>query len=337
MIALLTVVLVSVVAFVTDFGMAYANQRALQNGVDAAALAAAHTLDAEADEISSCSEMVADTTNVAAARQAAVDYFRANVPNTEATLAPDTDGFSVECTADDKQVLVSVAAEQESPSFFGGLMGVDGVPIGQSSKSMIGTITGAIGVRPFAVCKEQAGDLVESGDILTFNFSNSDGGCGSSAGAFGLLDLDNSTGGGANDLKEWVEHGYPAPLPNFGAMLSENGNEYAALPIDKIMDETVVLPVYDAINSGKYHGVGYITVQVCAWGNHAPPDQKGLCFDSVSWQAALDRWGAGSGHSAPHYMQVRFRDYSPQADLSTACTLGDPGCDFGAHVVKLAD
>jgi hypothetical protein len=221
-------------------------------------------------------------------------------------------------------------------------MGVDGVPIGQSSKSMIGTITGAIGVRPFAVCEKQAGDLVTTGTALTFTFSNDDGGCGAAAGQFGLLDLDGSTSGGADDLKKWVKDGYPAPLPNLEAMLHESGGEYNALPMADLMDTTVVLPVYDYVTgSGKdtaYHGIGYITVQFCAWGSGAKssPAAQGSCYDPASWEAAWNGFD-GKGKGSAYFIQGRFQDYSPQAELNPECELGDETCDFGAHVVKLAD
>jgi hypothetical protein len=192
-------------------------------------------------------------------------------------------------------------------------------------------------VRPFAVCKAQAELLTSApGTVLTFSFGKNDGGCGGGPpGTFGLIDLDGAVSGGANDLKSRVQYGYDEAVQPFDAIISENGNEYTSLPMDTLMDVRFPMPVYDSYGSaGKtYHGIGYVTVKACAWGQgHDSPTYKGSCYNALNYTAKADTVG-----SKDWLMQVEYVNYTPQAKLNASCTLSDDTCDSGKRVAALAD
>src|SRR5262245_56430910 len=74
--AVCTVILVAVLAFLTDFGLAYANKQALQSGVDAASLAAAQHIVETAQPKATCASI--DATMEASTAIVVQEYFRLN-------------------------------------------------------------------------------------------------------------------------------------------------------------------------------------------------------------------------------------------------------------------
>lgn len=353
--AVLAVVLVGIVAFVTDYGLAYANKRLLQNGVDASVLSAAQTINETAPPQASCADMLSHT---AAARSEAEAIFRENAPAAGAALQPGGAGFTVDCV-DGLGMVVTATGYQDSPAFFGGVFGISRVPIAQSAKAVVAVAGEVRGLRPFGVCNLDARSVIDfPDDAKTLSFSKGSEGCGTGSGNWGLLDLDGFKGGGNNDIKDRIEFGFEGKIPDLTNVQSETGNFGGGLTdaMNAILGKHIPLPVFDKVNGGSgsnltYNVVGYLVVEICAYDFGGSSAGSHLCHDPVEWAASTAAVaagggkgkggkggsGSGGGGSTTNYLQVRHVKYVPVGEANLDCALGDGLCDFGTRVVKLAD
>lgn len=156
LVALLSIVLMGVLAFVTDFGFAYANERRIQNGADAAALAAGRKIAISAPAGSSCASIA--STNLSSTRAYASTVFGRNV-GSGATLDSGTAGYNLTCETVQGTpgvLVVTVVGRQDSPTFFGGIFGKNAVTVVQRSRVVVGALGSAVGLRPFAICATYA-------------------------------------------------------------------------------------------------------------------------------------------------------------------------------------
>jgi hypothetical protein len=339
LIALLTVVLIGVTAFVTDFGFAYANQRSLQNGVDAAALAVGQEIAVGANSADDC-EAVELAYDTSAVESDAANWFQENVPAAVGASAPASlDDFAVECEDINgvAALVVRAEAEHDSRTFFGGIFGHEDIDITTQARVIVGPPATVLGVRPFAICEEVA-DLrdADPGVHVTVDFDNDDVGCGSADGNFGTLDLrPNPVGSPGNLPQEWTEDGYPDPISvadpmtfegSPGAPSTNFADEFAA-----ILDEPIVVPVYDSLTSSGSHSVynitGFVAVTFCGARLNPSTLITGDCL--VSNDTTND------GHA--RWAQVQFTKYIPMGELNVTCEMGDEDCDSGLRVFKLAD
>lgn len=335
LVAVLTLVFVTFLAFVTDFGLAYANNRTLQKGVDAAALAVGNDLALSAPMTADCNTMAALAN---ADRATAEDLFRQNVPDAAAELEAGTAGFHATCewNGSVQMLVISVRSAQDSPAFFGGVTGVDQVALGKASRVVVGPVGEMLGLRPFGLCKGVADQATTyPSDAFTMDLSNADIGCGSASGNFGPLDLRNITGNPGTDLVgEWTADGYPDPIPaestpfDFQPSNGSIANNFEAEMIT-LLGDTIVLPVYD-VRSGNgdtalYHIVKFAAVQICAI-------KAGLsAYHDLCWDPATVLTGSND-----RYLQFRFVRHVPLGEVSITCALG-ASCDTGLRVAKLAD
>lgn len=290
LIAALTVVLVGALAFVTDFGMAYANQRQLQNGVDAATLAVGQKIASDMDPEDSCQEAV-DALDLAALRASATTFLGRNASGDGVALRDGTAGFSVECKdlagTGAEQLVVTAEAAQTSPTFFGGVFGADGVNLSEHARAVIG-VGIPLGLRPFGVCAQDAEELISKDGALTLTFAKGDEGCGTGSGNWGLLDFDG-TGGGRGSGKDcdsekamlncWIREGYAGTVTAPSVIGGQTGS-FGGLGDDMsaILGEEVPLPVYSSVSGNganiEYAVTGYIFVQVCAYDFQGSSDKS---------------------------------------------------------------
>lgn len=327
MIALLTTSMVVVLAFVTDFGMAWSNKQALQNGADAAALAVAQEIAITAPADRNCAWIEANMGS--AMRAKAEEYFAANTPG-GGSLKPGNEGFQITCTASGQPV-VRVTGGQDSQVFFGHLAGVSKIPVQQSAKALVAPVNRVIGVRPFAICQADANRIKTSTLPYAVSFDNADAGCGYAPGNWAVMDFN----GGANstvELAEWVLRGYSGPIsvappvylpgnpgaPNPGAIDAE---------MTAVLDKEVVLPVFDALTGqgqgSSFRITGFLGVQICGWKfNHNTG--TGTCGSTVA-------------NPPQNYLQVRFRRFIAIGDLNLSCPVADPTCDNGQRGFALAE
>lgn len=334
LVAFLAVVLVGLAAFIADFGMAFAHQRTLQNGVDAAALAAGHRIVVDNGPGTSCDELLAVSRT-----QALADAEVRFEDNASDTAIPPT----VEMTCDDPElpdrVVITAVAEQSSPVLFGGIFGADGYELMKSARVLVAPAATLTGLRPFALC-EELGDIAESDPdaYITINFENEDQDCGAASGNFGTLDLRpppiNGNPGSLED--DWVRYGYDGAIPADSPLLVNGSTGIPASnladDLTAILDEEIVLPTYD-LRTGNgenstYQVQGFVEVKVCGHKLNSNADSlsRGICFvESL----------APTQHNA-RFVQLQFVNFVPLGQLSLDCPI-DESCDGGPLLAKLAD
>lgn len=341
LVVILTVVLIGSLAFVTDFGMAYANQRRLQNGADAAALAIGQKVAGTASPSADCPAMVA-AFQTPAMRSLTQDFVDKNAGTGLASLQSGSAGFALECKklpgASVDSLVVHVADEQKSPGFFGGIFGRSDLPISKEARVAVGPAGTVVGLRPFALCKQDA-DKLEASPMqsFTFSFDNADAGCGYAPGNWGTIDLNGGSNSTA-EMKTWIETGYDGSL-SVVSPLQLNGDTGALSPGAfedsmnvMITNDAVVLPVYDSLtlqgSGATYNIIKFVSVKVCGWK-----------FNSQSGDDLTQPNHCFVPPSAPvptNYLQVRFNEFIPIGELNLTCKLGDGACD-GPRVFALVD
>lgn len=330
--AVCTIILVAVLAFLTDFGLAYANKQALQSGVDAASLAAGRHIAEKALPNQTCDSIEAGMEDSAAA--IVQEYFALNGTAADAAVGPGPNGY-IECN--DNALMVSVVAAQTSPYILGTPFveeGSDGIALKSRAKAAVGPAGSALGIRPFAICKVDA-EALEAAYGQAYNIvldNRTNRGCGVASGNFGLMDLD----GGANgtpQVREWILNGYEreisaAPPTVLEGGPGDTGGGALDAQMDTVIGEDVVLPVFDSVvrdgANARYTISGFISVEICGF-DFAGRRGIGGCFDS----SAEPDPGRNS------YLQVTFKRLIAVGELNTSCEIGAP-CDRGARVVKLA-
>ncbi len=264
LVGLLAVVLFGVAAFAADLSMAYANQRNLQNGADAAVLAVANQIAEGASPTDTCDAVAAEFNSSADTETKATGIFQSNVPAAAADIpTASLSGFSVTCESirgGPKQIVVRAAGQQASPVFFGRILGSgDSIEVAKDATAIVGPAGTVIGLRPFAVCKTDADALAGlEGDARTLVFAKGDEGCGTGPGNWGLLDLNGGGGGTGSDnqcddpekasLVCWIQYGYAGEIPNPTELNAETGS-FGGLSDDiaAILGKEMALPVFDSV------------------------------------------------------------------------------------------
>jgi Flp pilus assembly protein TadG len=338
LVALLAVVLVGVLAFVSDLGLAYANQRQVQNGADAAALAVARTMAATAGGSDSC-PVVRTAFDTPASRSLAAATFAKNA-SPSAGLAPGAQGFEVSCDsvgANPEALVVRVRGLQSSPTFFGKIFGSEQVPVDRSARAVVAPLSSAIGLRPFAICKTFS-ETVQTAAVATFvvPVTQANAGCGAAPGNWAMLDFN----GGSNptgEMQDWIANGFNEPVAVSPPLLVNGDPGFDVNAATAEMDvmfqlPNVVLPVYESVtgtgNSATFSVVGFLAVTPCRWriNNKSGPAES-----------TVNAGCAALPVSPPDdYLQVKYSAYVPVGGLNMACRLGSGACD-GPRGTALAD
>jgi hypothetical protein len=336
LVGILSLVLLGFTAFVTDFGTAYANQRNLQNGADAAALAVGRSIAYGAAPTANCATVAATFSSTG--RTTADQYFGKNVAtNSGAALETGTAGFSVDCQPINgvNQVVVHVVGSQLSPTFAGKVFGWNDLQITKEARVIVGPAGTVVGLRPFAICQVDATNLAGNNGLpYTLDFDNASAGCGYAPGNWGTLDFDggsNSTG----DLANWIANGYNGAISN-ASPFHVMGDPGAPGPggleaaMNTMMNSgDIVIPVFSALTlngqNSDFTITGFVSVQVCGWKLNNKSG-NGACFTAPSTPVPAN------------YLQVKFGHAIPIGGLNLQCQMADPsGCDMGARVYSLAD
>ncbi len=325
LIALLTVVLVGMLAFVTDLGMAYVNQQQLQNGADSAALAVSQQIALTANGNQTCDSI--KNTMTTTMRSVAESYFAANAAGRQ--IETGAAGFEISC--EPTGLFVRVTAAQDSPMFFGGVFGLNKIPIVQGAKTVVGPAKSVTGLRPFAVCRADANRLAAApGTNYTISYDNSDSGCGSASGNWGVIDF-NGGANGTPEVKGWIENGYSGSISLSPPILlpGNPGNlNGLAGSMESILGKEIVLPVFGLVtgrgNNSEFGISGFVSVEMCAWKFNNSSGAAG-CASAVSPPVPAD------------YIQVRYKRFIAMGDVSTSCALGNTTCDNGVRLFQLAE
>lgn len=338
-VAILSFVLLAVLAFVADFGMAYTHQRYLQNGVDAAALAAGRKIAFEAPHNKSCAQLAALYTTDAPTRSIAENYFSKNDTTPSVALPAGATGFQVTCETipgfGAQRVVVKVGVTESTSSILGSILGNNGLTLKKTARVVVGPARSAYGLRPFAICDKDALALeaLPAGTPKTISFDNADAGCGYAPGNWGTLDFN----GGSNptgELSDWITNGYDGSVSLSPPVIAGDPGAPSPGGLEDAMnammhDDDVVLPVFTAVTmqgqNGEYTISGFVAVKVCGWKLNNKSGHDGCTAPSPEPQ---------------NYLQLKFGSAIPLGELSTTCVIGDPTpdsvCD-GPRVYKLAD
>ncbi|MFZ5848112.1 MAG: pilus assembly protein TadG-related protein [Actinomycetota bacterium] len=326
LVAALTIVLIGVLAFVTDFGMAYANQRRLQNGVDAAVLAVGQKVAASTGDRQSCQQVLASL-DEDELRAFAVGFVEQNAPAEGVDLEAGTSGFSVTCEAlgetGAEQIVVSAAGAQSSPTFFGGVLGADGIGLREGARAVVG-VGIPLGLRPFGICADDAEELMSSTGAYTVVYArgqgngragDSVGSCGETgpAGHWGLLDFGmgiehglgsgkDCTGAVTDGIKCWVKEGFngalrpPTAVPGKTGVLTQVKDEMSA-----ILGAELPIPVYSSVVAGNpqdhYVVTGFVYVKICAYDFGGNSEATAGCVEEPQW-SQREEVGAQDGQAA---------------------------------------
>jgi len=336
LVALLAVSLIGAMAFVSDFGFAYVNQRRVQTGSDAAALAVARKIAAGAPGTANCATIAGSWQNAAQRSYAASILGKNALPT--AGLDTATAGFSVSCEqvgSNNQTLVVKVKGVQASPTFLGGLFGSSKIDVSAQAKAIVAPLGTVVGLRPFALC-QAAANLVNAqpGTLITYGFDNSDAGCGFAPGNWGVLDFN----GGSNptgEIADWILHGYGEPVSVVSPVYVP-GNPGAPNPgaLDSEMDQMmtlgeIVLPVFDNIsgsgNNSQFRITGFVSVKPCGWKFNNKSGNDPSCFVPPTSPVP------------DNYLQIKLAKFIPVGSLNLACKLGNSACDNGPRGVALAD
>jgi len=197
-VALGMVVLLGCASLVTDVGLLYTSRNRLINAADAAALAGAQELPDKPEMAEAVAREYAKTNGV------------------------DEDHLEVEVSADRKSI--TVKPRQNVRFLFAQVLGFTEQEVNAEATALTAPLTGAIGVVPFSI-EEQ---LLELGKQYVLKEGAGgpavEGADGKMSGWYGALDPDNQQGGGANDYRERIKHGYQRMLRVGDRVLVEEGN-----------------------------------------------------------------------------------------------------------------
>jgi hypothetical protein len=146
LVALLSVVLFGIAAFVVDLGSAYSSKRQLQTGADAAALAGAAVY---AQKPGTCASLLSNAGVRAEAQAAADGELSNNFPQASGTA------IQVTCPAGGG-LEVTYVDSFNSPTYFAGLFGVKSLAVSRLAAARDRVPPTAPGLRPYGVCDGDA-------------------------------------------------------------------------------------------------------------------------------------------------------------------------------------
>ena len=354
-VAVLAVALLVLGAFTVDFGMAYAQRAALSTGADSAALKVVRRAYlSELTKARKCTDYVAYDSGLPAgdpnkSTTIALNALNANAPFGASLKPTNLTTPVLSCDPSGRVLQASVQVSKTIPVSLGGIAGVHDLAVDRVAQAALGVANSVTGVRPFGVCTWQAQQIVAnaeaakaakaakqqypaevvSPDKVWKDSSGNNRSCDGSGGSgnWGWLDL--GQGNGAKDLGDLIENGSSTPMTVSGSGLKIDGtpgnkgnSKNVSDAWKAIMDSTIPLPVYDSFSGNgsnvKYHIVGFISVQICAYNKR---DVKGTCDDASLSMSSDD-------------IEVRFAGYTPVGSISDICGIGLI-CANDTYVTKL--
>jgi Putative Flp pilus-assembly TadE/G-like len=250
------VVLLGMAALVLDIGSWYRAKRAAQSTADAAALAGAQALP-----------------NTANASTLAQQYASKN-----GGIGTGNVTFSTKLNANDT---ITVKVKRTAPGFFAKIFGFGTVNVGGTATARSEPVSKVTGVAPITVhWKQPLLHCAGGGNNITCNpdFGPSymttldledlhQPGSGSGSGAFGLINLDQNSGGniGADVLSDWLLHGYDGylPLGNYNSAPSSNfNNSQFTGAMTQMLGTELLFPVYRVLkgpgSNALYDIIGWV-------------------------------------------------------------------------------
>ncbi|MFN8148019.1 MAG: Tad domain-containing protein [Candidatus Nanopelagicales bacterium] len=360
LVAVLAVVIIGIAAFVTDFGMAYAQRSALSTGADSAALAIVRQEQIKVikNPTLTCAQLVAN--DAAGAPALALAQMNSNSPF-GITLTASQLSVSMTCTGASGNpngiLQATVTVTKDVQTVLGGVVGVGKLSVNRTAVAALGAVNSASGYIPLTLCTDVVQKIVADGaadaaasppvsrhvlvDLTkVWNNGNPCGGANSGSGNWGWLYCSSN---GASDLATTITKGCPNPLtlnpgtpPSF-TMDGTPGDKGNSNNVDTAMasrlDETVVLPVYDTLGGNgantTYRVVGFLSAKLCAYNPNNKP-QTGDCYLS-----GIDPVSGLNVTLTKNSIQLVYAGYTSAGDFSSLCGLGTVTCTFGTTKTAL--
>jgi Putative Flp pilus-assembly TadE/G-like len=252
------VVLLGMAALVLDLGSWYRAKRDAQSTADAAALAGAQALP---------------NGSTANAQTLAQQYASKN-----GGIGTGSVSFSTKYYPNDT---ITVSVKRTSPGFFAKLFGFRTVNVGGTATARSEPVSKVTGVAPITVhYKQPLLHCTGGGNNITCNpdFGPShpttldledlhQAGNGSGSGAFGLINLNQNSGGniGADVLADWLLHGYDGylPLGQYNSAPSANfNNSQFTSAMTQMLGTELLFPVYRVLkgpgSNALYDIIGWV-------------------------------------------------------------------------------
>ena len=204
-VALSMTVILIIAAFVIDLGTCYFEASSLQNGVDAAALAAGSKLPAA----------VGDNIAIDNIRRTITQYLEKNGITETPDIEPDNP-----VNGNYTSITVSVTAQVYTT--FAKILGIEKISVKRSATSQISPSTEMKGIVPLSVDSDYFHNALASGQTehVTLKFGATTG----IQGSFGAVDLNGTNGGGANDYSCNLLNGYSGVIKVGQVLPVESGN-----------------------------------------------------------------------------------------------------------------
>jgi Putative Flp pilus-assembly TadE/G-like len=300
-------VLLGMAALVLDLGSWYRAKRAAQSTADAAALAGAQALPKGSN---------------AEAMTLAQQYASKN-----GGIGTGDVQFRTKYYSNDT---ITVHVQRRAPGFFAKIFGFNSVEVGATATARSEPVNQANGVAPITVnwrhsllhCSGGGKNVTCNPDFGASHPTTLDledlhqPGNGDKAGAFGLINLDQNSGGniGAGVLADWLLHGYDGylPLGNYNSAPSANfNNSQFQSAMTQMLNTELLFPVYRVLKGPGSNAL----YDIIGWVGFVPTS-----FDPN-----------GSRGTVTGY----FKEYIADGIQVTSGGGGPP--DLGVHKVELID
>jgi len=255
-------VLLGMAALVLDVGSWYRAHRAAQSTADASALAGAQALP-----------------DTGRATSLANQYSAKNSPS--GSTSPQITFSQQDFETD----TIKVNVTRPSPGFFAKLFGISTVTVSGNATARAWNVSQARGVAPITVnykhpllnCTRSANPTCDptfgTPTTLTLEDIHTPG-SKDAAGSFGLINLDQQSGGniGAEVLANWLLEGYPDYLPtgNYNSAPSSNfNNSQFTSALDEMIGKELMFPVYRLLrgpgSNAVYDVIGWVGFVVTSY------------------------------------------------------------------------
>ena len=351
MVAILAVALIVVAAFTTDFGMAYAQRRALSTGADSAALAVIHTeYNTQLAFLTrTCADALAqdaalDPADPSKASNIAYTQINANAPF-GATIPASDIVTTLSCVSSGTVLQVRVTVNRTIQPILGGAASASPMHIKGEAVAALGVINGVTGLMPIAVCTNEAQAIIAQHvadkaagradgaqlvplDKVWGSGASCDGGGGT--GNWGWLNF--GKGVSVPDLVAYITGAYPftltLPVPPIDGTPGDKGNSNNVVDaMQTVMDKIVNLPVYSTVSGNgantEYSIIGFLSVKLCGFRSNSK-QTVGTCYNTTTPGVQLVK----------NDMQVRYVDYTPVGQIGEVCLIGS-SCASNTYVTKL--
>ena len=282
--------LLGMAALVLDLGSWFQAQRATQAAADAAALAGAQAAPDEP----------------ATATALAAEYLGKNGGGAHTVT------FSSKFVANDT---ITVEVKREAPGFFAKIFGIDSVQVGARATARASGMEQARWVAPITVninhpalnCGSTNGKPDPCfGQPTELNLLNLHSpGSGDAAGAFGLINLDRGVSGaiGADDMADWVSHGFAKNMPTgiYYSVPSAMFNDVKFKgALDFRMGDVLLFPIYKTLvesgSNAEYDVVGWVGFRVASFQAGGNSGKVQGAFTEVIWEGVQSTTGAGMNY-----------------------------------------